>query len=131
MSTICRQAARDRLYKEQERLEALLKDAEANIAALEKAGQGGVALTPHQVAETAQFREQANTIRRQLRGGRTRIPARHRYAREQPQARQRLAAADLRRGAGHRRLHLARPQPPQACTGTSARRRASRTGDSP
>ena len=54
--------------KEQERLEALLKDAEGNLASLEKAGQGGVARTPQEVAEMAQFREQANHIRRQLRG---------------------------------------------------------------
>jgi ABC-2 type transport system permease protein len=63
-----RAAARERLYKEQERLEALLKDAEDNLAGLEKAGQGGAARTPQEIAEMAQFREQANQIRRQLRG---------------------------------------------------------------
>src|SRR5262249_45835553 len=63
-----RAAARERLYKEQERLEALLKDAEANLAGLEKAGQGGAARTPQELAQMAQFREQANHVRRQLRG---------------------------------------------------------------
>jgi len=63
-----RAKARERLYKEQERLEALLKDAEGNLANLEKAGQGGVARTPQEIAEMAQFREQVSHIRRQLRG---------------------------------------------------------------
>jgi ABC-2 type transport system permease protein len=63
-----RAKARERLYKEQERLESLLKDAEGNLANLEKAGQGGVARTPQEIAEMAQFREQVSHIRRQLRG---------------------------------------------------------------
>ncbi len=61
-----RASARERLYKEQQRLEALLADAEGRLAAMEQAS--GVAPgTPGQIDEIARFREEAAGIRRQLR----------------------------------------------------------------
>jgi ABC-2 type transport system permease protein len=63
-----RSAARDRLYKEQQRLEALLAQAEARLKQLEQQSAGGATHTPEQVAEIADFRDQAARIRKQLRG---------------------------------------------------------------
>lgn len=63
-----RAEARDRLYKEQQRLEALLKEAETRLAELEAKRAGGAVRTPEELAEIAVFREQATAIRRQLRG---------------------------------------------------------------
>ncbi len=63
-----RQTARDRLYKEQQRLEALLADAEGRVKEVEQASAGGAARTAEQLVEIAQFQNQASGIRRQLRG---------------------------------------------------------------
>jgi ABC-type uncharacterized transport system involved in gliding motility auxiliary subunit len=63
-----RAEARDRLYKEQQRLEALLQEAEARQAELEARRASGDVRTPEELAEIAEFQEQATTIRRQLRG---------------------------------------------------------------
>jgi ABC-2 type transport system permease protein len=63
-----RAAARDRLYKEQQRLEALLGDAEGRLKQLEDKRASGVAHTPEEVAEIAGFRDEAARIRKQLRG---------------------------------------------------------------
>jgi ABC-2 type transport system permease protein len=63
-----RAAARDRLYKEQQRLEALLADAEGRLKQFEDKRASGVAHTPEEVAEIASFRDEAARIRKQLRG---------------------------------------------------------------
>ncbi|MFZ4686757.1 MAG: Gldg family protein, partial [Hyphomonadaceae bacterium] len=62
------EAARTRVFAEQERLEALLKDAEAGIGALEARRAGGAASTPEELAEINDYRAQAAEIRAQLRG---------------------------------------------------------------
>jgi ABC-2 type transport system permease protein len=63
-----RKTARDRLYKEQQRLEALLADAESRLKQLEAKRASGVAHTSEEVAEIASFRDEAVRIRKQLRG---------------------------------------------------------------
>ncbi len=63
-----REAARTRLFAEQERLETLLKDAEERVSALEARRVGGAASTPEELAEINQYRVQAAEIRGQLRG---------------------------------------------------------------
>jgi len=63
-----RAAARDRLYKEQQRLEALLADAEARIKELESRSAKGAVRMPEELAEIEQFRTEAAGIRKQLRG---------------------------------------------------------------
>jgi ABC-type uncharacterized transport system involved in gliding motility auxiliary subunit len=63
-----RKSARDRLYKEQQRLEALLAEAEGRLKQLEQQSANGAAHTPEQLAEIAGFRDQAAHIRKQLRG---------------------------------------------------------------
>jgi ABC-type uncharacterized transport system involved in gliding motility auxiliary subunit len=63
-----RAAARDRLYKEQQRLEALLADAEGRLAELDRQRPAGAVRTAEELAEIDAFREQASQIRRQLRG---------------------------------------------------------------
>jgi ABC-2 type transport system permease protein len=63
-----RAKARDRLYKEQERLEALLAEAESHLRQIERRRVAGAVRTPDELAQMASFREQANQIRRQLRG---------------------------------------------------------------
>lgn len=63
-----RAAARDRLYKEQQRLEALLADAEGRLKQLEEKRAGGGAHTSEDLAEIAAFRDEAARIRRELRG---------------------------------------------------------------
>ena len=63
-----RAAARDRLYEEQQRLEKLLADAEARLNLLEGRRASGVALKSEELAELADYREQAAGIRKQLRG---------------------------------------------------------------
>ncbi|MDP3737258.1 MAG: Gldg family protein [Hyphomonadaceae bacterium] len=63
-----RASARDRLYKEQQQLEALLADAEARIKDLETRSAGGAVRTPEELAEIEQFRSEASGIRKQLRG---------------------------------------------------------------
>jgi ABC-type uncharacterized transport system involved in gliding motility auxiliary subunit len=63
-----RTAARDRLYKEQQRLEALLAEAEGHLRQIEQQRVAGAVRTPEELARMAGFREQAHQIRRQLRG---------------------------------------------------------------
>lgn len=63
-----REAARTRLFAEQERLETLLKAAEARIGELEARRAGGAASTPAELAEINEYRVQAAEIRGQLRG---------------------------------------------------------------
>jgi ABC-2 type transport system permease protein len=63
-----REAARARLFAEQERLEALLKQAEERIGALEARRAGGAASTPEELAEINAYRFEAAEIRGQLRG---------------------------------------------------------------
>jgi len=63
-----RKAARDRLYKEQQRLEALLADAEGRLKQLEAKRASGAAHTPEEIAEIASFRDEGARIRKQLRG---------------------------------------------------------------
>jgi len=63
-----RNVARDRLYKEQQRLEALLADAEGRLNQLEQKRASGMAHTPEELAEIASFRDEAARIRKQLRG---------------------------------------------------------------
>jgi ABC-type uncharacterized transport system involved in gliding motility auxiliary subunit len=63
-----RTAARDRLYEEQQRLEKLLADAEGRLNLLEARRKGGVALSAEELAEIANYRDQASGIRKQLRG---------------------------------------------------------------
>jgi ABC-type uncharacterized transport system involved in gliding motility auxiliary subunit len=63
-----RAEARQRLYKEQQRLEALLQDAEGRLEELEARRAGGAERTPQELAEIANFRDQTASIRRQLRG---------------------------------------------------------------
>lgn len=63
-----RAAARDRLYKEQQRLEALLVEAEGHLRQIEQQRVAGAVRTPDELAQMASFREQASQIRRQLRG---------------------------------------------------------------
>jgi ABC-type uncharacterized transport system involved in gliding motility auxiliary subunit len=63
-----RAAARDRLYKEQERLEALLAEAEGHLRQIEQQRVAGAVRTSDELAQMASFREQASQIRRQLRG---------------------------------------------------------------
>jgi len=63
-----REAARLRLFAEQERLETLLAEAEDRIEALEARRAGGAALTPEELAGIADYRTQAVAIRSQLRG---------------------------------------------------------------
>jgi ABC-type uncharacterized transport system involved in gliding motility auxiliary subunit len=63
-----RAAARDRLYKEQQRLEALLAEAEGHLQQIEQQRAAGAVRTPEELAQMASFREQASQIRRQLRG---------------------------------------------------------------
>jgi ABC-type uncharacterized transport system involved in gliding motility auxiliary subunit len=63
-----RASARDRLYKKQQELETLLSEAEARLKALEARRTGGAARTPEDLAEIARFRDEANGLRRQLRG---------------------------------------------------------------
>lgn len=63
-----RNVARDRLYKEQQRLEALLADAEGRLNQLEQKRASGMAHTPEELAEIATFRDEAARIRKQLRG---------------------------------------------------------------
>ena len=63
-----REAARTRLFAEQERLETLLKAAEARIGQLEARRAGGAASTPGELAEINEYRVQAAEIRGQLRG---------------------------------------------------------------
>ena len=63
-----REAAKTRLFAEQERLETLLKAAEARIGELEARRAGGAASTPEELAEINEYRVQAAEIRGQLRG---------------------------------------------------------------
>ena len=63
-----REAARTRLFAEQERLETLLKAAEARIGELEARRAGGAASAPEELAEINEYRVQAAEIRGQLRG---------------------------------------------------------------
>jgi ABC-type uncharacterized transport system involved in gliding motility auxiliary subunit len=63
-----RAEARDRLYQEQQRLEALLHEAESRLVELESKRASGAVHTPQELSEIAEFRDQAATIRRQLRG---------------------------------------------------------------
>lgn len=63
-----RKSARDRLYKEQQRLEALLADAEGRLKLLEQKRADGVAHTPEELAEIATFRDEAARTRKELRG---------------------------------------------------------------
>jgi ABC-type uncharacterized transport system involved in gliding motility auxiliary subunit len=63
-----RTRARDRLYKEQQRLEALLAEAEGHLKQMEQQRAAGAVRTPEELAQMASFREQAAQIRRQLRG---------------------------------------------------------------
>lgn len=63
-----RTAARDRLYKEQERLETLLAEAEGRLQELEDKRASGAAPTAEELAEMENFRKEAASIRRQLRG---------------------------------------------------------------
>jgi ABC-type uncharacterized transport system involved in gliding motility auxiliary subunit len=63
-----REAAKTRLFAEQERLETLLKAAEARIGELEARRAGGAASAPEELAETNEYRLQAAEIRGQLRG---------------------------------------------------------------
>jgi ABC-type uncharacterized transport system involved in gliding motility auxiliary subunit len=63
-----RAAARDRLYKEQQRLEALLAEAEGHLKQIEQQRAAGAVRTPEELEQMASFREQASQIRRQLRG---------------------------------------------------------------
>jgi len=63
-----REAAKTRLFAEQERLEALLKAAEARIGELEARRAGGAASAPEELAEINEYRVQAAEIRGQLRG---------------------------------------------------------------
>jgi ABC-type uncharacterized transport system involved in gliding motility auxiliary subunit len=63
-----RAEARQRLYKEQQRLEALLQDAEGRLEELEARRAGGAVRKPQELAEIANFRDQTASIRRQLRG---------------------------------------------------------------
>lgn len=63
-----REAARTRLFAEQERLETLLNQAEERIGALEARRAGGAASTPEELAEINDYRVQAADIRSQLRG---------------------------------------------------------------
>lgn len=62
-----RTSARQRLYQEQQRLEALLVDVERRLAETESAASG-LARTPDQLAAIASFREEAAGVRRELRG---------------------------------------------------------------
>jgi ABC-type uncharacterized transport system involved in gliding motility auxiliary subunit len=63
-----REAAKTRLFAEQEGLETLLKAAEARIGELEARRAGGAASTPEELAEINEYRVQAAEIRGQLRG---------------------------------------------------------------
>jgi ABC-type uncharacterized transport system involved in gliding motility auxiliary subunit len=63
-----RAAARDRLYEEQQRLEKLLADAEGRINPLEARRKSGAALSTGELSELARYRDQATSVRRQLRG---------------------------------------------------------------
>ncbi len=63
-----REAAKTRLFAEQERLETLLKAAEARIGELEARRAGGAASAPEELAEINEYRVQAAEIRGQLRG---------------------------------------------------------------
>lgn len=63
-----REAAKTRLFAEQERLETLLKAAEARIGELEAQRAGGAASAPEELAEINEYRVQAAEIRGQLRG---------------------------------------------------------------
>jgi len=63
-----REAARTRLFAEQERLETLLEDVEERVGAIEARRAGGVASTPDELAEINGYRVQAAEIRGQLRG---------------------------------------------------------------
>jgi ABC-type uncharacterized transport system involved in gliding motility auxiliary subunit len=63
-----RNAARDRLYEEQQRLEKLLAEAEGRLNALEAQRKGGAALGVEELAGIASYRDSAAGIRKQLRG---------------------------------------------------------------
>ena len=63
-----RAAARDRLYEEQQRLEKLLADAEGRINPLEARRKSGAALSAGELTELASYRDQATSVRKQLRG---------------------------------------------------------------
>lgn len=63
-----REAARTRLFAEQERLETLLKAAEEQLTLLEARRAGGAASTPEELEQMGQYRAQAAEIRGQLRG---------------------------------------------------------------
>ena len=63
-----REAAKTRLFAEQERLETLLKAAEARIGELEARRAGGAASAPEELAEINEYRVRAAEIRGQLRG---------------------------------------------------------------
>ena len=64
-----REAARTRLFAEQQRLEDVLKDAEGRLSALEARRAGGAASTPEELAEIEQLsRRRRPSIRKQLRG---------------------------------------------------------------
>jgi ABC-type uncharacterized transport system involved in gliding motility auxiliary subunit len=63
-----REAAKTRLFAEQEGLETLLKAAEARIGELEARRAGGAASTPEELAEINEYRVRAAEIRGQLRG---------------------------------------------------------------
>lgn len=63
-----REAAKTRLFAEQEGLETLLKAAEARIGELEARRAGGAASAPEELAEINEYRVQAAEIRGQLRG---------------------------------------------------------------
>lgn len=63
-----RSAARDRLYKEQQRLEALVAEAEGRLKLLEQQRANGAVHTPEQLVEITEVRDQAARARKQLRG---------------------------------------------------------------
>lgn len=63
-----REAAKTRLFAEQEGLETLLKAAEARIGELEARRAGGAASAPEELAEINEYRVRAAEIRGQLRG---------------------------------------------------------------
>lgn len=63
-----RNAARDRLYEEQQRLEKLLADAQGRIDPLEARRRSGAALSAEELTELANYQQEAADIRKQLRG---------------------------------------------------------------
>lgn len=63
-----RAAARIRLYSKQQQLESLLSEAEGRVKELEGRRAGGASRTPEELAEIARFRDQAVSLRHQLRG---------------------------------------------------------------